>query len=385
MTSNNFQSLVAIILTAVMFGVTFGLTIPLVSLVLDSWGTSETVIGLIAATPGLAALLFVPFYARLLSRIGLVRMLMGCMTLVVTTLLLFSFIPVVSVWFVLRFLNGAGAIGLFMTSELWVNQIAPEVSRGRIVAIFATAVSIGFVTGPIILSMVGVQGPAPFLIAAGLIMLAGVPLSFARGFAPEVEHTSDLGMWDLFHAAPIIIFAALLDGLLFMGAQSLLPVYALKTGLAAAEAARTIAWFAVGMLLMPLVIGAAADRWSREWLLILVAAITAVLFWTLPLGFSTPIVRAIVLILIGGMVNVVYTVALTMIGERFRGPSLATATAVLTGAFAVGEIVGPTLVGVATDIAPAGYYISLATICTVFAMAGALVKLRGVRSLTKHP
>ena len=93
MTSNNFQSLVAIILTAVMFGVTFGLTIPLVSLVLDSWGTSETVIGLIAATPGLAALLFVPFYARLLSRIGLVRMLMGCMTLVVHNAAAIQFHP----------------------------------------------------------------------------------------------------------------------------------------------------------------------------------------------------------------------------------------------------------------------------------------------------
>ena len=377
MTSNNARSLVAIILTAAMFGVTFGLTIPLVSLVLDSWGTSETVIGFIAAAPGIAALLFAPVYARLLARFGLVPTLLACMSLVVTTLLLFNVFQSVGVWFVLRFFNGAGAIGLFMTSELWVNQIAPETSRGRIVAIFATAVSIGFVTGPIILSVVGIEGPMPFLVAAGLISLSGIPLSFAQGFAPAVEHDNSLRLRDLFRLAPIIVCAACLDGLLFMGAQSLLPVYALKTGLGAAEAARTIAWFAVGMLLMPGLVGAAADRWSREWLLVLVAAVTAMLFWTLPLGFSNTVARAIVLILIGGMVNGVYTLALTMIGERFRGPNLTTATALLTGAFAAGEIVGPTLVGVATDIAPAGYYISLATICTVFAIAGTIVKLRG--------
>ena len=130
----------AIILTAAMFGVTFGLTIPLVSLVLESWGTRETVIGFIAAAPGIAALLFAPLYARVLARIGLVRMLLACMGMVVTTLLLFPVFPIVSVWFVLRFFNGAGAIGLFMTSELW---IAPEASRGRIVGFSMALVRLG--------------------------------------------------------------------------------------------------------------------------------------------------------------------------------------------------------------------------------------------------
>jgi MFS family permease len=202
-----------------------------------------------------------------------------------------------------------------------------------------------------------------------LIGTAGFALRFAHSAVPAPDERSSMRAFDFLTVAPLIACAALLDGILFMGIQALLPTYSLASGLSAAAATRTIAWFAVGMLVLPFLVGMLVDRYTHPRVLIASTVILALILWTLPVGFDHTFVRPLVLIALGGLVNGIYTVTLSMVGARFRGGHLAAATAGATMLFSLGELIGPPIVGASMDVAPSGYYISLGALCSVFLIA----------------
>ena len=59
--SQNYKKIILIVATISLAGVTFGITMPLSTLTLKSWGVSSTMIGLNSAMPALSAVLLTPF------------------------------------------------------------------------------------------------------------------------------------------------------------------------------------------------------------------------------------------------------------------------------------------------------------------------------------
>ena len=78
---------------------------------------------------------------------------------------------------------------IFTAGEAWINQLAGDVGRGRIIGIYAAALSAGFGIGPLILSLTGIEGWAPFLVNAAITALATLPLlgvgNASRSFGRE--------------------------------------------------------------------------------------------------------------------------------------------------------------------------------------------------------
>src|SRR5215813_2545543 len=72
-----------------------------------------------------------------------------------------------------------GLVGslIITSSEAWINQLAGDIGgRGRVIGIYAAALSAGFGIGPLLLSITGINGWAPFLANALLTALAMLPL-----------------------------------------------------------------------------------------------------------------------------------------------------------------------------------------------------------------
>ena len=89
-----------------------------------------------------------------------------------------------ALWFVLRFAMNSALQGLFLVSEVWINQIATDAMRGRLIAIYASLVSAGFAIGPIIIQFLGTTGWAPF-IAGGDDAVGNCPRSLPRAALPD--------------------------------------------------------------------------------------------------------------------------------------------------------------------------------------------------------
>ncbi|MEE8246136.1 MAG: MFS transporter, partial [Alphaproteobacteria bacterium] len=142
------RGLAAIITTIAVYGVTLGLISPLISLILESRTVERAIIGMNAAVPALAVLLVSPLVPRMIRALGYRRVIMLALVVEVAVLLLFPALDDLAVWFVLRFVLGASGALLFIAAESWINQLAEDTTRGRVVSIYVMAISAGLALGP---------------------------------------------------------------------------------------------------------------------------------------------------------------------------------------------------------------------------------------------
>src|SRR5210317_1064771 len=103
------KGLAAVIASMVIVNLVYGLTLPLLSLVLDAQGISKTIIGLSIVAQASAGVLIAPFASQLIVRIGAARIMQFATLLAAATLVLLGAWQDVYVWFFLRFLLGAAA------------------------------------------------------------------------------------------------------------------------------------------------------------------------------------------------------------------------------------------------------------------------------------
>ena len=91
--SSTVRSLAAVISLIMVFGITLGLTVPLIAIVLDGQGHSSVAIGLHASTQFLGIMLTSPITPRLLLAVGTSRLMvlsMGVMTLILCSFPFFT-------------------------------------------------------------------------------------------------------------------------------------------------------------------------------------------------------------------------------------------------------------------------------------------------------
>ncbi|MBN9630733.1 MAG: MFS transporter, partial [Actinobacteria bacterium] len=84
----------------------------------------------------------------------------------------------------------------------------------------------------------------------------------------------------------------------------------------------------------------------------------------------------VLLLLWGGISFAIYSVGLTLLGQRFKGDDIARANAALTTVYTFGGMIGPPIAGTALDtVGKPGFGLSLAAFY-VIAGVGALLALR---------
>jgi MFS family permease len=110
---------------------------------------------------------------------------------------------------------------------------------------------------------------------------------------------------------------------------------------------------------------------NREALLIGCALGGALGAGALPLAIHAGWLLWVALFLWGGVFAGVYTVALIILGERFRGAALATGNAAFGFFWGIGGLLGPAVAGAAMDVwDPHGLPATLCTASLVFVLLG---------------
>ena len=225
--SSTVRSLAAVISLIMVFGITLGLTVPLIAIVLDGQGHSSVAIGLHASTQFLGIMLTSPITPRLLLAVGTSRLMvlsMAVMTLILCSFPFFTgFIP----WLLLRLLLGGIEGVIFISAETWINQVAPTARRGRAIGVYGTLLAGGIAAGPLLLELTGVEGALPFLISAVFTVISLLILLLALNVVPRIHKTSRRSPWEIAKTVPIAVTSAMLFGFLDAAAFGLLPIYGL--------------------------------------------------------------------------------------------------------------------------------------------------------------
>lgn len=354
-------------------GLGMGLSLPLFSLLLERNGVSATLIGANVMTGAVAMIIVTPFIPALAARFGTVRFLVACYAIAAACLIGFRAADSLLLWFVFRFVLNAALQGLFVASEVWINQIAPERMRGRLIAIYTAIFSAGFALGPGIIQLLGTQGWAPLIAGSVTMMAALIPLVVvARRLVPVIEHAKAGAMFGFVFSSPSAAGAALCYGAVEACAGAFLAIYAVRQGIAETQSTLLIGALGLGNMLLVPFIGWLADKTDRRHVLIGcgIACIAAAAF--------LPMIRAIgpwelgIVLLWGGVISAIYAVGLAHLGARFRGGELAAANSAFAIIYATGTMVGPSLGGLAMDLwNPHGLVVVLALIPAVFVMVTA--------------
>ncbi|MGP1396893.1 MAG: MFS transporter [Inquilinaceae bacterium] len=367
-------SIAAVIASTVGVGISYGIGYPITALTLEQWGAPSWLNGLIGSAPALAILVCLPFFPKLVGWLGTIpAMALGC-CLVGIGFLLMPLFPSPEAWLVLRLIMGAGLALPWLVGETWINTVATDQTRGRMLALYAMALFSGFAVGPFILEQVGIDGWAPFLIGAGGIFLAVVPIVLAAAIAPRMPTHPETGVFGAVLLAPVAMIAGVVGGILEFGHFVMLPIYALQTGAGETEALRLLTVFIVGGIVLQFVVGWLADRASARTALIGAALLFAFVAASLPV-VSDPWWRVATVFVMGGLGVGFYTLSLTHIGQRMHVHELAVANAAFLITYQVGAMVGPTVGGVAMGLwQPHGFVAVMIAAALIGALAMALVR-----------
>ncbi|MEM7226980.1 MAG: MFS transporter [Pseudomonadota bacterium] len=333
------------------FALTFGLTYPLFAFVLEAQGWDEAAIGINAATTPLGILLASPLYPRLAQRFGSWQVASLCLVMIAVLFIAMGLTRDYWTLMVLRFLLGVTETGVFIISETWINQLAVARSRGRIVGLYATALSGGFAAGPLILSATGVEGFAPFAVAALLCGLSILVVLTIRKATPDVTHEKAASPWSFVRLAPTLLVAitvfAFWDGALL----SLFPLYGLDHGFEARFITFALAVCVLGNTFLQIPIGWLADRTSRRGVMIACALIAGSGAIALPASVAAPtVVHLALLFFWGAACGGLYTMAMAELGDRFSGAQLVAGNAAFAIAFGLGGMFGGPATGMAMNL-----------------------------------
>jgi MFS family permease len=282
-------------------------------------------------------------------------------------LALLPLFPSVWAWFPIRFGLGLCEELVFITGDIWINQLAEERTRGRLIGIYGAFLHGGFAVGPLTIIALGTGDWTALYLGIAVVLLGLVPLAAARGAAPATEGKPRARLRHYLRVATTLMVAGLMFGLIASATESLLPVYALGKGLDEESAALLLTLFVCGSVLGQLPVGWLADHVEHRRLLFAGSLITLLALATLPLVIRQAPLMWLVMLAMGASLGSFYVVAMTMMGRRYRGADLIGVNTSFVFIWGVGATLGPGLSGSAmTAFGPDGMPALGVLLCAAF-------------------
>jgi MFS family permease len=373
----NMRGLIAVIASVGVVALIYGLVGPLLSVNLERRGVSSVVNGALASMPSIAVLVGGAFVPLIVRRIGALASICAGTALAILALILFPLLDSISAWFVLRAVMGISIGTIWIVSETWVNALAPDHARGRIIGIYVTVLSACSAGGPLLIGALGVEGALPFFVSAAILALAlaPVPIAAAGGNVPTFHHHEAIPLREAASQAPVPMLAAVIHGGTMVVNMTLLPVYGVRLGLPESAAVWLVTALILGGMATQIAIGHVLDRVKAGKVLMFCGLVQAVGAASLPFAIEAGPAVWVLMLLWGGFGNGIYTTALTMLGRAFAKEQLPSANTAFTLFWEVGAFVGPMLGGAAMWLwNPHG-------MIAISVAAGSLLVLLGAKAL----
>ena len=334
--------MVALFASVSIVGLSTGLTIPLVSLLLSQRGVASDWLGIAAAMPAIGMLLASLCAHRLSKHLANKTLLLFASGLSALSILAIAFSDSLLWLMTWRFLMGVGCGLLVVLGETWVNVISAPQWRGRCVAAYATMYTLCQVAGPSVLAWFGSNAVWPLWIAFACNVLGFALLLPSKCEMALGEDTGKHSMTPLavIRFAPAVILAIFTFAFFDTAMLALLPLYGLQYGLSEQTAVLAVSVLFIGDALFQMPLGWLADRFGAKRVHSYCARFFIVFLLVLPWAMSS-MALWLVLLLLGASAGGLYTLGLIRVGGRFEGQDLVAANAAIGIVWGVGSLTGP--------------------------------------------
>jgi len=294
----------------------------------------------------------------LIQRVGHVRVFAALGSLISAVLVLYPAIPEVTAWTLMRVVIGFCFSGVYVTAESWLNNAATNETRGQTLSAYMIVQMIGLVAAQALLNAGDPTGFILFIIPSVLVSLAFTPILLTANPAPVFGTTRRMGFGALWRASPLGCAGMLLTGGVYSAMLGMPSVWGMQAGLSVAEISIFVGAIMLGGLVFQYPMGWLSDRMDRRTLVMVLSAIGAgamFLVFAFAPGF---VVLATVALLLGGIVNPVYSLLIAHTNDFLPNEDMAGASSGLIFLNGLGAIAGPLVTGLMMEtIGPNGFFL----------------------------
>lgn len=354
MTRSQKQGIITAILCTAMIALAWGLSSPLISQHLERMTASGITLGWLISLAAVATVLVTPFVPKLMSWFAPRSVLIACLLIGTASIPALKIFMFPEAWFLIKFIGSCAFTVVFVIAEIWINQLAPEHLRGRIMGMYGAALAGGMGIGSGLAVLTGIDGWWPFIICAVINSCSILPFLFLRraeNIVPTSKEDARFGvMFKIMLAAPTIMICAVVFGAIEQSIIYFLPVYDTRLGHTEHAARILLLIAAVGNALFQFPMGVLADKMNRKLLTIILMGVAFIGPLAMGLVGSNFWVLAILAFFYVGLTTALYTVGLVQLGERFKGRQLSAANAGFIVAYGIGSLIVPPVAGKMMDI-----------------------------------
>ena len=343
------RGIVACVAATTTVAVTLGLSWPLLAIVLERQGVPTWLNGLSASVQMMAVLVIAPLAPRLIGRMGAVPVMAVGVTGMGVCLFLLPLFPNVWAWFPIRFGLGLFTDLAFTAGDIWINQMARDRTRGRLIGVQGMFLHAGFAVGPLVIALLGSETWITLYLSVAIVFLSLVPLALARGAAPMIGGKPRARVRHFLRIAPTLMLAGLMFGLIDSSVLALLPVYGIEKGLDPESSALLLTMFVLGSVLGQVPVGWLADHMDRRKLLAVCVFVAMVCIACLPAAIRHLAATWAVMLVMGLTAGSFFVIAMAMIGTRFKGAELVGINASFIFLWGLGDVIGPAIGGGAME------------------------------------
>ncbi len=325
-------------------------------------GLSDASIGLLGSLYFAGLIFGVMLTPSLIARAGHIRVFSALASISAIAILALVFAPAGWPWMIARFVSGAAFCGTAMVLESWLNSIASNASRGRVLSIYRIVDLAAVMGGQFLLPVLGATGPNILIALAMAFSFALVPIALARGGNPPAPPARLINPLMLWHVSPVAMVGIFTIGLTNGAFRMVGPVYAESIGLDLETVAAFIALWVLAGALFQYPAGWVSDRMDRRLVLAGFTAAAGLSCFFISRSVTQNELFAGVF-LFGGFALPLYSLSAAHANDHAAPGQYLDIAAGLTLAFGTGAMIGPFMASLLMGaFGPAAFFVYTASL-----------------------
>ncbi len=288
---------------------------------------------------------------RALKQVGHIRVYAALASLLSASVLITGVYDSPIVWILMRSSTGFCFAGLYVVAESWLNGLATNTFRGRLLAVYNVVTIGAYGAGQLLVFNFDARTLTGFAFAAVVSSLAVIPVVMSEQAAtPNVDNHTHITMRELAKIVPTGAGTILLVGLAHGGMLGMAVIYATREGLGVGRVGILIAAINLGGMALTWPISSASDDLDRR--IIGVLSTLAVIVLGLVMLTQTPSswFTTALLFAIGGFSFPLYAVGGAYTNDWVSQEQMGAAASQLVTLYGFGAMIGPLVAAPFLDI-----------------------------------
>ena len=279
---------------------------------------------------------------RALKQVGHIRVYAALASLLSASTIVTGLFDSPVLWIIMRISTGFCFAGLYVIAESWLNGLAENHFRGRLLAIYNLVTIGAYGVGQLLVFNFDARNISGYAFAAIVASLAVIPVAISEQAAtPEIENHVHVSLRDLAKIVPTGFGTILLVGLAHGGILGMAVIHATREGLSVGRVGILIAALQIGGMTLTWPISSASDDIDRRiiGLLCCLAVITlSAVMLSQPTGNNWTV---LLLFLIGGFSFPLYAIGGAYTNDWVSPEQMGAAASQLVTLYGLGAMIGP--------------------------------------------